>query len=71
MFAPAQDRHQPGQGFSHAVGDLVTVETAALGTLANRVDTSDRIPPWTRTRSLMRGLGRPGSLGATPRRTSR
>jgi fumarylacetoacetate (FAA) hydrolase family protein len=64
MFAPTQDRHGPGQGFTHSVGDLVTVRTPLLGTLANRVNTSDRIPPWTYgTGALMRDLGRRGLLG--------
>jgi fumarylacetoacetate (FAA) hydrolase family protein len=64
MFAPTQDRHGPGQGFTHALGDVVTVGTPVLGTLVNRVDTSDRIPPWTYgTRSLMRDLARRGLLG--------
>jgi fumarylacetoacetate (FAA) hydrolase family protein len=63
MFAPTQDRHGPGQGFTHVVGDLVTVHTPALGTLANRVNTSDRIPPWTYgTGALMRDLARRGLL---------
>ncbi len=47
MFAPTKDRHAPGQGFTHAVGDIVTVATPLLGALVNRVDTSDRIAPWT------------------------
>ncbi|HEY0887557.1 MAG TPA: fumarylacetoacetate hydrolase family protein [Ramlibacter sp.] len=64
MFAPTQDRHGPGQGFTHVVGDVVTVATPRLGTLANRVNTSDRVPPWTYgTRSLMRDLARRGLLG--------
>ena len=64
MFAPTQDRFGPGQGFTHAVGDIVTVRTPSLGTLANRVNTSDRIPPWTYgTGALMRDLGRRGLLG--------
>jgi fumarylacetoacetate (FAA) hydrolase family protein len=64
MFAPTQDRHGPGQGFTHVVGDLVTVGTPALGTLANRVGTSDRIAPWTYgTAALMRDLARRGLLG--------
>lgn len=59
MFAPTQDRHGPGQGFTHVRGDIVTVSTPALGTLANRVDTSDRIPPWSYgVRALLRDLGR-------------
>lgn len=59
MFAPTQDRLGPGQGFTHVRGDIVTVSTPALGTLANRVDTSDRIPPWSYgVRALLRDLGR-------------
>ena len=61
MFAPTQDRHGPGQGFTHAVGDVVTVATPRLGTLANRVNTSDKIAPWTYgARALMRDLARRG-----------
>jgi fumarylacetoacetate (FAA) hydrolase family protein len=63
MFAPTQDRHGPGQGFTHVVGDVVTVSTPRLGTLVNRVNTSDRIPPWTYgSVALMRDLGRRGLL---------
>lgn len=63
MFAPTQDRHGPGQGFTHVVGDVVTVSTPQLGTLANRVNTSDRVPPWTYgTGALMRDLARRGLL---------
>ena len=63
MFAPTQDRHGPGQGFTHVVGDLVTVATPRLGTLANRVNTSDRIAPWTYGAGrLMRDLARRGLL---------
>ena len=59
MFAPTQDRHGPGQGFTHDLGDLVTVGTPLLGTLVNRVNTSDKIAPWTYgTRALMRDLAR-------------
>ena len=63
MFAPTQDRHGPGQGFTHVVGDVVRVSTPTLGTLVNRVDTSDRVPPWTYgARALMRDLARRGLL---------
>lgn len=63
MFAPTQDRHGPGQGFTHVVGDVVTVATPALGMLVNRVNTSDRIAPWTYgTAALMRDLARRGLL---------
>lgn len=63
MFAPTQDRHGPGQGFTHVVGDIVTVSTPQLGTLVNRVNTSDNVPPWTYgTAALMRDLARRGLL---------
>ena len=59
MFAPTQDRHSPGQGFTHEVGDLVTVATGTLGTLVNRVNTSDKVAPWTYgVRALMQDLAR-------------
>jgi len=63
MFAPTKDRLGPGKGFTHVVGDIVTVATPALGALVNRVNHSDRIPPWTFGASaLMRGLARRGLL---------
>ena len=46
MFAPTKDRGAAGQGFTHVVGDLVEIFTPQLGTLVNRVDRSDRVPPW-------------------------
>jgi len=59
MFAPTQDRHGPGQGFTHVVGDTVAVSTPQLGTLFNRVTTSDLAAPWTYgLRALMRDLAR-------------
>ena len=63
MFAPTQDRFGPGQGFTHAVGDVVAISTPRLGTLVNRVDTSDRIDPWRYgVNALMRDLARRGLL---------
>ncbi|MBP8294686.1 MAG: fumarylacetoacetate hydrolase family protein [Burkholderiales bacterium] len=47
MFAPTQDRAQPGQGFTHMVGDVVTVHTPRLGALINRVNHADKTEPWT------------------------
>ncbi|MEJ8834790.1 fumarylacetoacetate hydrolase family protein [Ramlibacter sp. AN1133] len=46
LFAPTQDRGAPGLGFTHHVGDLVTIRSARLGGLRNVVDTSDRVAPW-------------------------
>ena len=63
MFAPIDDRYAPGQGFTHAVGDIVTIATPALGALINRVEHADRIAPWTfGTGALMRNLARRGLL---------
>lgn len=46
LFAPKQDRDLPGGGFTHKEGDLVAISSAKLGTLVNRVTTSDRAPAW-------------------------
>ncbi len=47
MFSPIQDRGAPGAGFTHHLGDVVTIASPALGTLVNTVQRSDAIPPWT------------------------
>ncbi len=47
MFSPIQDRGAPGAGFTHHLGDLVTIASPALGALVNTVQRSDAIPPWT------------------------
>lgn len=47
MFAPTADRFGPGQGFTHLVGDIVTVYTPRLGALINRVNHADKTEPWT------------------------
>ncbi|HEX5286439.1 MAG TPA: fumarylacetoacetate hydrolase family protein [Polaromonas sp.] len=63
MFAPTQDRHGPGQGFTHVVGDVVSVSTPQLGMLVNRVTTSDLAAPWTfGIGALMQSLARRGLL---------
>jgi len=63
MFAPTQDRHGPGQGFTHELGDRVAVATPQLGTLVNRVNHSDKVAPWTYgVSALMRDLARRGLL---------
>ncbi len=57
MFVPVQDRDRPGEGFTHKTGDIVRISTPTLGCLANRVDRSDRLPPWTfGARALMQNL---------------
>ena len=63
MFAPTKDRHAPGQGFTHVVGDIVTVSTPRLGALVNRVEHCDVVAPWTfGVASLMRHLAHRGLL---------
>jgi fumarylacetoacetate (FAA) hydrolase family protein len=46
LFAPKQDRDQPGGGFTHKQGDRVAISSAKFGTLVNRVTTSDQAPAW-------------------------
>jgi fumarylacetoacetate (FAA) hydrolase family protein len=63
LFAPKQDRDQPGNGFTHKRGDVVSISNAQLGTLSNRVTTSDQAPQWEfGLRSLIDSLGRRGLL---------
>ena len=45
LFAPVQDRDEPGRGFTHKLGDLVRITSPRLGTLVNRVTTSKAAPP--------------------------
>ncbi|MGI9586414.1 MAG: fumarylacetoacetate hydrolase family protein, partial [Acidimicrobiia bacterium] len=66
MFAPTQDRDMPGEGFTHKVGDVVSVSSASLGTIVNTVDYCDVVAPWTfGTSDLMRNLAARGLLGPT------
>ena len=63
MFAPTEDRDAKGMGFTHKVGDIVTIRAPELGSLVNRMTTSDKAPPWTfGTADLMRNLARRGLL---------
>ena len=57
MYVPTDDRDVDGEGFTHHMGDIVTIHTSYLGTLKNRVTTCDRAPEWKfGTRELMRNL---------------
>ena len=47
MFAPVDDRGEPGRGFTHHDGDLVRISEPRLGALVNRVRTSEAAAPWT------------------------
>jgi fumarylacetoacetate (FAA) hydrolase family protein len=63
MFAPTQDRAGPGSGFTHKVGDIVTIASPKLGALVNRVDHCDAIPPWNfGLGALMKNLAARGLL---------
>ena len=63
MFAPVQDRDGKGQGFTHHLGDLVTIEAADLGALRNTVRLATEAPEWVfGTGALMRNLAARGLL---------
>ena len=63
MFAPVKDRDAPGQGFTHHLGDVVTIASEKLGALVNVVTTCDRAPPWRfGAGALMRNLAKRGLL---------
>ena len=46
LFAPTEDRDQPGGGFTHKLGDVVTIHSHWLGSLQNRVTHCEAAPPW-------------------------
>jgi fumarylacetoacetate (FAA) hydrolase family protein len=59
MFAPVKDRDGAGKGFTHKLGDVVTISTSELGTLSNTVNLSTQCPPWTYGAShLLRDLAK-------------
>ncbi|WP_229257582.1 fumarylacetoacetate hydrolase family protein [Duganella callida] len=63
MFSPIKDRGAPGAGFTHKLGDRVTISTPSLGALVNHVQLSDAITPWTfGVRALYRNLAQRGLL---------
>jgi fumarylacetoacetate (FAA) hydrolase family protein len=63
LFAPTEDRGEVGQGFTHHVGDIVSISNEHLGTLRNRVKLSTDCPPWAFGAShLMRNLAGRGLL---------
>jgi fumarylacetoacetate (FAA) hydrolase family protein len=63
LFAPVQDRDAPGGGFTHKLGDQVTISSPKLGSLRNRMQHTDQCPPWTFGIShLMRNLAQRGLL---------
>ena len=46
MFSPIKDRGTAGAGFTHHLGDRVTIASSALGALVNHVQLSHTLPPW-------------------------
>lgn len=65
LFAPIQDRDEPGCGFTHKVGDVVTISSPMLGTLVNPVTTSRDAPAWRfGIADLFRNLAARGLIAA-------
>jgi len=63
MFAPVEDRDAPGEGFTHKVGDIVTIASPKLGRLQNVIVHSADAEPWTfGTGALMRNLAGRGLI---------
>ena len=46
LFAPTQDRDAPTEGFTHKIGDVVTIRADGLGRLQNTVKLSTECAPW-------------------------
>ena len=64
LFAPVEDRDAPGRGFTHQLGDRVTIRAEGLGSLVNTVRLSTECRAWTFGAShLMRNLAARGLLG--------
>jgi len=67
MFAPTQDRGEPGSGFTHRIGDVVRISSPLLGCLVNEVRHCDQAPPWTfGLRAFFANLAARGLLGVRP-----
>jgi fumarylacetoacetate (FAA) hydrolase family protein len=65
MFSPIKDRDAPGGGFTHHLGDVVTISAPKLGALVNTVRLCTEIEPWTfGVRALYRSLAERGLIGA-------
>jgi len=63
MFAPTDDRGEAGRGFTHHVGDVVTIASPRLGSLVNRVQHAEALAPWSfGIADLMTNLARRGLL---------
>jgi fumarylacetoacetate (FAA) hydrolase family protein len=63
-FAPVEDRDEVGRGFTHHVGDIVTIASSFVGSLANTVNLSENCEPWTM--GLHSFFGNLASRGVVP-----
>ncbi|HTH59031.1 MAG TPA: fumarylacetoacetate hydrolase family protein [Paraburkholderia sp.] len=65
MFSPILDRDAPGAGFTHHLGDVVTISAPQLGALVNTVRLCTEATPWTfGVRALYANLAARGLLNA-------
>ena len=63
MFSPIKDRGTVGAGFTHHLGDRVTISSPSLGALINHVQHSHTLPPWEfGVRALYENLAARGLL---------
>jgi len=63
LFAPVEDRDAKGKGFTHKIGDIVTIAAPNLGRLVNRMRHSDKCEPWEfGVGALMRNLAGRGLI---------
>jgi fumarylacetoacetate (FAA) hydrolase family protein len=66
-FACSRQRDDPGanasSGFTHKIGDIVSIRAHEIGALVNEVVTCDQAEPWTfGAGALMANLARRGLL---------
>lgn len=47
LFAPTDDRDAPGYGFTHHLGDIVTISSSELGSLVDIVGRTEELRPWS------------------------
>lgn len=65
LFAPTQDRDVPGEGFTHKLGDVVSIANEGLGALINQVGRTEELAPWTYgIRDLSRDIARLEQTGS-------
>ncbi|MBL4826598.1 MAG: fumarylacetoacetate hydrolase family protein, partial [Spongiibacteraceae bacterium] len=64
MYAPIDDRHEVGGGFTHELGDIVTIQSPKLGALVNPVGYSNELPAWEfGLGALINNLAQRGYIG--------